>query len=224
VSSVRTSTTLRFALLLTVANGFLDSYTFIARGGVFANVQTGNVILFAIDLAHRHWGTTLAHLWPILAFLAGVTLSSHIKSGRAEKVVGRPLRWAMAAQSVVLAVMGFVPASVPQSFVTVPISFVAAMQMGLFRSIGDLVYLPVATTGNLMRFIEAGYTGFVDKESRSRKAFRIYGVLIVVFAAGAVTGAFATLEWSVRAILLPAGFLAFTLALFIIDEWKGKEP
>jgi uncharacterized membrane protein YoaK (UPF0700 family) len=46
----------------------------------------------------------------------------------------------------------------------------------------------------------------------------------VVFAAGAVTGAFATLEWSVRAILLPAGFLAFTLALFIIDEWKGKEP
>lgn len=61
------------------------------------------------------------------------------------------------------------------------------------------------------------------KVDRAR-AFRIYGVLIVVFAAGAVTGAFATLEWSVRAILLPAGFLAFTLALFIIDEWEGKEP
>jgi uncharacterized membrane protein YoaK (UPF0700 family) len=224
VSTPRTSTSLRFALLLTAANGFLDSYTYIARGGVFANVQTGNVIFFAIDLAHRHWANTLAHLWPILAFLAGVTLSSHIKSGRAHKVVGHPLRWVMTIQAVVLAVMGFVPASVPHSFVNVPISFVAAMQMGLFRSIGDLVYLPVATTGNLMRFVEAGYAGFVDKESKSRKAFRIYGVLIVVFAAGAVVGALATLQWNARAILLPAALLALTLALFVIDEWEGKEP
>jgi len=25
-------------------------------------------------------------------------------------------------------------------------------------------------------------------------------------------------------IWIPAGFLAFRLALFIIDEWEGKEP
>ncbi|MBV9641398.1 MAG: DUF1275 domain-containing protein [Mycobacteriaceae bacterium] len=221
---IRTSTTLRFALLLTAANGFLDSYTYLARGGVFANVQTGNVIFAAIDLAHWHWGNTLAHLWPILAFLAGVTLASHIKSGRVHKVIGHPLRWTMAVQASVLAVMGFVPASVPHSFVNVPISFVSAMQMGLFRSIGDLVYLPVATTGNLMRFIEAGYAGFVDKAIKSRKAFRIYGILIVVFAAGAVAGAFATITWHVHAILLPAALLAFTLALFVVDGRKGKEP
>jgi uncharacterized membrane protein YoaK (UPF0700 family) len=47
-----------------------------------------------------------------------------------------------------LAVIGFVPASVPHSYVSVPFSFLAAMQIGLFRNIGDLVYLPVATTGN----------------------------------------------------------------------------
>ena len=33
--------TLRFAVLLTVANSFLDAYTYLVRGRVFANLQTG---------------------------------------------------------------------------------------------------------------------------------------------------------------------------------------
>src|ERR1700752_309693 len=108
VMAVGTSTTLRFAMLLTAANGFLDAYTYIIRGGVFANVQTGNVIFFAVDLAYRRWGTTLAHLWPIFAFLVGVLLSAYIKSGRVEKLVSHPLRWTMGIQAVAFAVFGFV--------------------------------------------------------------------------------------------------------------------
>jgi uncharacterized membrane protein YoaK (UPF0700 family) len=207
-----------FALLLTLANGFLDAHTYIARGGVFANVQTANVIFGAIDTSKREWVAALAHLWPILAFVAGVTLASHIKSGRVERAVPRPLVWTMAIQAVALAIIGFVPASVPHSYVTVPISFLAAMQIGLFRSIGDLAYLPVATTGNLMRFVEAGYDGFVEKTAASRKAFGVYGALILAFASGALIGAIASRAWGVHAIWLPAGFLAVTLCLFIIDE------
>jgi uncharacterized membrane protein YoaK (UPF0700 family) len=107
---------------------------------------------------------------------------------------------------------------VPHSYVTVPISFLAAVQIGLFRSIGDLAYLPVATTGNLMRFVEAGYDGFVEKNAGSRKAFGVYGALILAFASGALIGAIASRAWGVHAIWLPAGFLAVTLCLFIIDE------
>jgi uncharacterized membrane protein YoaK (UPF0700 family) len=207
-----------FALLLTLANGFLDAHTYLARGGVFANVQTANVIFGAIDASERRFALALAHVWPILAFIAGVALASHIKSGRVERFVPHPLRWTMAVQAVALAIIGFVPSSVPHSYVTVPISFLAAVQMGLFRNIGELVYLPVATTGNLMRCLEAGYDGFVEKKQESRRAFGVYGALIVVFAVGALIGAFASRAWGVHAIWLPAGFLAFTLCLFIIDE------
>lgn len=220
----RTSTTLRFALLLTVANAFLDSYTYLARGGVFANVQTGNVIFFAINMSQRKPISALAYVWPILAFIAGVGLASHLKSGRVDRYLTHPLRWTMALQVAVLVVIGFVPSTVPHSYVTVPISFVAAIQIGLFRSIGDLVYLPVATTGNLMRLVEAGYDGFVDRKEKSRRAFGIYAVLTLFFAGGAVIGAFATRAWAVHAIWLPAGSLAVTLALFIVDERRGIEP
>jgi uncharacterized membrane protein YoaK (UPF0700 family) len=220
----RTSATLQFALLLTLANGFLDSYTYLARGGVFANVQTGNVIFFALDLSERKPTAALAHVWPILAFIAGVTLAAHIKSGRVDAALAHPLRWIMGVQAAALAVIGFVPSTVPHSYVTVPISFLAAIQIGLFRSIGDLAYLPVATTGNLMRLVEAGYAGFVDKHEGQIKAFWIYAALILTFAAGAVVGAFATRALHVHAIWLSAVFLAVTLGLFIVDERRGIEP
>ena len=32
--------------LLAVSGGFLDAYTYLCRGGVFANAQTGNMISF----------------------------------------------------------------------------------------------------------------------------------------------------------------------------------
>ncbi len=212
------SRTLWFALLLTLANGFLDAHTYLARGQVFANVQTANVIFSAIDISERKFSAASAHLWPILAFVAGMLLASHIKSGRMEQIVPHSLRWTMGVQAVVLGIIGFVPASVDHTYVTVPISFLAAVQIGLFRNVGDLAYLPVATTGNLMRFMESCYDGFVDRRSEARRAVLVYGTLILAFAGGALTGAMATDAWGVRAIWLPAGFLAVTLCLFIVEE------
>ncbi|HEX7825284.1 MAG TPA: YoaK family protein [Mycobacterium sp.] len=210
--------TVWFALLLTLTNGFMDAHTFYVRGGVFANVQTGNVIFFAIDLSERKLGAAMAHVWPILAFIVGIGLASHIKSGRTDAVVTHPLRWTMAVQVIALAGIGFVPVSVAHSYVTVPIAFLAAVQMGLFRNVGDLAYLPVATTGNMMRFVESGYDGFVEKVSASRRACGIYGTLIIGFAGGALIGAFASRAWGAHAIWLAAGILAVTLVLFIVDE------
>jgi uncharacterized membrane protein YoaK (UPF0700 family) len=215
--SARTRT-LWFALLLTLTNGFMDAHTYYVRGGVFANVQTGNVIFFAIDMSERKVTAAMAHVWPILAFFVGTALAAHIKSGRVERFVPHPLRWTMIVQVVALAAIGFVPVTVAHNYVTVPIAFLAAMQMGLFRNIGDLAYLPVATTANLMRFVETGYDGFIEKRSSARRACGIYGTLIVGFAGGALIGAFASRAWGAHAIWLAAGILAITLALFIVDE------
>lgn len=166
----KTSTSLRFALLLTAASGFLDAYTYISRGGVFANAQTGNVILLGVDLSEQRWHSALAHLWPILAFIVGVAIANWLKSERAHDRIDHPIRWAMLGQVIVLAAVGFVPSHVPNAVVTIPIAFVAAIQIGLFRTGGDLAFIAIATTGNLMRFTESGYAVFVEKKRESRRA------------------------------------------------------
>jgi uncharacterized membrane protein YoaK (UPF0700 family) len=54
--------------LLTFVGGFLDAYTFVGHA-VFANAQTGNVVLFGVETASRHWHAALLRLIPIAAFV-----------------------------------------------------------------------------------------------------------------------------------------------------------
>ncbi|MGC5249146.1 DUF1275 family protein [Gordonia sp. DT219] len=129
------------------------------------------------------------------AFALGVFVYALIKSGRIDHVLPHPLRWVMAAQALVLLAAGCVPLTVPHSYVTVPIAFMAGVQLGLFRNIGDFNYVAIATTGNLMRLVESAFGGVIDKDPVAITAFGIYVRVIGIFAGGAVIGAFATLAW-----------------------------
>ena len=51
-------------VLLSCVGGFLDAFTFV-RFGVFANAQTGNVVLLGIDLSKTEWRAALMRLVPI---------------------------------------------------------------------------------------------------------------------------------------------------------------
>ncbi len=62
-----------------MVGGFLDAYAFLAHG-VFANAQTGNITLMAINIAESEWTKALGHLLPIVTFTAAaliVTLLNH---------------------------------------------------------------------------------------------------------------------------------------------------
>ncbi|HEY5854330.1 MAG TPA: YoaK family protein [Aldersonia sp.] len=218
MTATATASSLRFALVLTMTGGFLDAYTYISRGGVFANAQTGNVILLGVDLSDGRVADALHHLWPILAFVAGVALANFLKSERAQHTSFHPLRSAVALQVVVLTVVGFLSDSVPDSAVTIPIAFVAAMQMGLFRAVGEFAYIAIATTGNLMRFTESGYRAVVEHKRDEWRAVRVYAAIVVAFAVGAVIGAILTRLWHTHAAWVPAALLAATLVLFVLDE------
>lgn len=81
------SETFRLGALLTVVGGFLDTYTYLSRGGVFANAQTGNIVLLGLSLAQGNYEMLLHYLIPILAFAAGVMVTDMV---RATSAPGRP--------------------------------------------------------------------------------------------------------------------------------------
>ena len=76
------SDSILLGILLILAGGFLDAYTYLCRGEVFANAQTGNIVLLGLSLAHGQWRTALQYVLPIVVFalglLAGWWLSKNI--------------------------------------------------------------------------------------------------------------------------------------------------
>ena len=73
------SESVAMGLLLALTGGFLDAYTYVARGRVFANAQTGNIVLLGMNLADRNFSAALSYLIPIVAFVAGVAMAEVIR-------------------------------------------------------------------------------------------------------------------------------------------------
>src|SRR5580658_2571934 len=67
--------TLGISASLASAGGFLDGFTYVGHGHVFANAMTGNVVLLGINCLSGSWRTAFKHLPAILAFLVGVSVS-----------------------------------------------------------------------------------------------------------------------------------------------------
>lgn len=74
-------------VFLTLSGGFQDAYTYFCRGKVFANAQTGNIVLWGTHMAKREWGMALRYLAPILAFVAGVYVAEHIRRVHRERAI-----------------------------------------------------------------------------------------------------------------------------------------
>ena len=78
-TAVQMSERFRVGALLAMAGGLLDAYTYVMRGGVFANAQTGNIVLLGVRAIEGEWGGVLHYLLPILAFAVGVIAAELIK-------------------------------------------------------------------------------------------------------------------------------------------------
>ena len=50
-------------VMLAIVGGYLDAYTYISRDHVFANAQTGNMVLLAINIKE---GLSLSHAYTVL--------------------------------------------------------------------------------------------------------------------------------------------------------------
>ena len=56
------------AAFLSISGGLQDAYTYIFRGKVFANAQTGNMLLLGIHLSQKEWGVAAHYFFPVIAF------------------------------------------------------------------------------------------------------------------------------------------------------------
>jgi len=183
----------KVAALLIIAGGFLDAFTYVGHGKVFANSMTGNVVLIGAYAAAGDGRAVLSHIPPIIAFLAGVFMAHRIRLPHSRKYLTSPALACLFIEIVFLMAAAFLPASFPDILLVLGITFVAAMQNTSFNRLGPWTYNSVMTTGNLRRFAEAFFKATMrNPEPGSGREARAFGLVCCCFLAGATLGAFTT--------------------------------
>lgn len=72
--SKQMSESIELGILLALSGGLMDAYSYIYRDHVFANAQTGNILLFGIQLAEKNW--TAASAWDCTGLIPSAPSSS----------------------------------------------------------------------------------------------------------------------------------------------------
>ena len=81
------SESLRLGMLLAVSGGFMDAYSYLLRDHVFANAQTGNILLFGVHLSEGNFGAAARYFLPVFAFAAGIALAELVRLVGRERLV-----------------------------------------------------------------------------------------------------------------------------------------
>ena len=62
------------AVFLSLSGGLQDAYTYLFQGKVFANAQTGNIVLLSANIMDGRWDKVLHYLVPLCALRWGFWL------------------------------------------------------------------------------------------------------------------------------------------------------
>ena len=210
-SKYQISESLPLGILLAVSGGFMDAYSYVCRNKVFANAETGNLILLGIHLSERNYDEARRYLCPVLAFVIGIALAE------VSKRLARHLHWQQISVLIEAGILLFV-STLPQSknlLANSLTSLACGIQVESFRT---LLGHGVATTmciGNLRSGTENLVMYFDTKRKEHLKTGLLYYGVIVFFISGAVIGFSAVMRFHEAAIktcsllLMAAFFLMF---------------
>lgn len=210
--------TLFIGICLAFAGGFLDAYTYLLKGGVFANAQTGNLVLCAVALSKGSWSAVGSYLIPVAAFLAGVLLTEALKY---KMKASRFFHWQqliLAAEILLLCLIALFPGFIPDKVCNVLISFVCSIQVNSFRLTRGLPYATTMCTGNLRSFGDHLFRYLHShKKEEGRGAFR-YLCIIFSFCTGALASGWMCTRFGALVLLLPCGVLGIVFFTLYFDK------
>jgi uncharacterized membrane protein YoaK (UPF0700 family) len=207
-------------VLLAIVGGYLDAYTYISHGHVFANAQTGNVVLLAIKIADWELLNALYYVVPIFAFIVGTLVAEIVRSRYKNNNLLHWRQIVIILEIGILFLTSYIPQGKMDALVNVLISFVCALQIESFRKMNGITYTTTMCTGNLRSATEELYHYIKTKDAEiGERCIQYYG-LIIAFIVGAGLGAWLTNIFLVKSVLFDCGLLIFVLLLLF---YKNEE-
>lgn len=205
------------AVFLSLSGGLQDAYTYLFRGKVFANAQTGNIVLLSANLMDGNWERVLHYLVPLCAFALGVLTAEKMRERFREM---RTLHWrqlVVLGEGLLLFLVGFLPQE-QNLLANAIVSFACAMQVQAFRKVHGYPFASTMCIGNLRSGMDAlvafGHTH--DKNALWKSLH--YFAIIFIFALGAGIGTQCVGIFGERTIWLSCALLLVSLCFMFIKE------
>ena len=172
-------------LTLMCVGGYFGAFTYVLRGGVFCNAQTGNILLFGMALGEGAWSRAAYYLIPMSAYFLGAVVSEALPGPIRRRGL---IRWdtlLVLVEMVVVALLGLLPESAPYQISQVAVNFICSMQYNTFRQAGNI---PMATTFCTNHVRQAGVAAVkaaLDGDAAQGRRMLAHFSMLAAFVVGA---------------------------------------
>ncbi len=208
--------------LFSVIGGYMDAFSYLAHGHVFANAQTGNVLFFSLYASGGEWAQAMRHLPPIAAFMLGVIVARLIGT-HLQKHSFRATLWCQGIELLILAGLAVSAASLPNDWIVPIISLVAALQNTSLSAVGPWTFNNAMTTGNIRTATSGLVLWSLGRErEKNRGNVIVSGSVFLSFLIGGLGGGLYT-RYDVKHALLPCVLLVLVAFLLTLRQRKLHE-
>lgn len=216
-SKKQMSESFRTAAFLSVSGGLQDAYTYIFRDKVFANAQTGNIVLLSQCIANRDLELSIHYIVPLLFFAVGIAVAEiiHGKFKEARRLHWRQL--VLIIEIALLFIVGFLPEKW-NLLANAMVSFSCAMQVQAFRKVNGYAFASTMCIGNMRSGMDSLCSWVLNRNPAALKKSFYYWGIILLFALGAGLGSLTLDLCGAKAIWFSCLLLAVSFCLMFLKE------
>ena len=210
------SESIELGIILALAGGFMDVYSYIGRDHVFANAQTGNILLVGVSISEGNWALAGRYFFPVVSFAVGIMLADLV-----HERFGSVIHWRQVTvffEAVILLGVSFIPGGGYNLLANCLTLFACGMQVESFRKIHGHGIATTMCIGNLRNALQ----NVDDYIITHRRGFLENGLLyfgvIFTFVFGAVLGNWCIERMGLHAIVVASLLLFVAFAIMFIDR------
>lgn len=209
------------AAFLSLSGGLQDAYTYVYRDKVFANAQTGNIVLLSKNIYEKNWPTALHYFVPLLSFVLGVAAAEWIRQSFKNQ---QSIHWrqiVLLSEILLLFCVGYLPENL-NMLANAFVSFSCAMQVQTFRKIKGYAFSSTMCIGNMRSGMEAltAYIRTHDRKTLTKALY--YWKIIFLFGFGAGLGGHMVSLLGAKTIWISCVLLIVGFCLMFIKEKQDE--
>ncbi|WMJ78927.1 YoaK family protein [Sedimentibacter sp. MB35-C1] len=211
------SESIMIGILLAFSGGYMDAYTYVFRGKVFANAQTGNIILLGINISGLNYSEAVRYLIPVISFIAGVFTAQmlKLKFGNTRKIHWRQI--GILVEIIIMLVVSLMGTDL-NLVANSMISYACGIQVQSFRKIHDNSLATTMCIGNLRTATDLLCGSIIKKDtSLFHRSIFYYGV-IFIFTIGAISGKNCIAILGQQAILVSVVILSIVFLFMFFEK------